>query len=284
MAQTLQEIQNEIITAKNQVPELSQLTSTCNTAIWKHWVYIVSIVILSLQKRFDWFLMDVQNVIYNLKPGTPRWYINKAKEFQYGFNLVAEQDYYDNTGIAQDIVLASKIIAHASFTEEPSIRMKVAKKNGNDLVKLAPNELQSFIYYVKRYKYAGVDLRGADLVNNLPATITSTNADNLKLSLLIKYNPFVLNNIGQRLDASDTEPIKKAIKAYLQNLDFDGLFSTQKLIDSIQRVEGVNDLHLYTIQTKYGNLPFTGVFVNFRPDSGYLIINDTDLTIIYQPS
>ncbi len=285
MAQTLEEIQNEMLAAKNAEPALAGFTSTSSTAIWLLWIFQFARAVLSIQKRFDLFINLVLTIIKNTKRGTPRWYSNTAKQFQYGFNLVPEQDYYDNTNIAESVVAASKIIAHASFTEEPSIRMKVAKKVGTDLAKLAPAELQAFIAYVKRYKYAGVDLRDVDTVNNLHATITSTDADNLKLGLRIRYNPLVLNNAGERLDGADAAPVVTALKNYLQNLDFDGLFSIQKLVDAIQKVEGVNDLNVDTCQSKYGALPFTSININFRPDSGYLTIDTiNDLNIVYQPS
>jgi hypothetical protein len=285
MAQTLEEIQNEMLAAKEAEPALDGFTSTSTTAIWLLWIYQFSRAVLSIQKRFDLFIVQVRTIIFNLKPGTPRWYVNKAKEFQYGFNLVPEQDYYDNTGVAANVVTASKIIAHASFTEEPSIRMKVAKKVGDNLAKLSPTELQAFIAYVRRYKYAGVDLRDVDTVNNLPATITSTEADNLKLSLRIKYNALVLNSAGARLDGADASPVVTAIKNYLQNLDFNGVFSKQKLVDNIQKVEGVNDLNVDSVQSKYGALPFTSINISFIPDSGYLVIDEiNDLNIVYQPS
>ena len=101
----------------------------------------------------------------------------------------------------------------------------------------------------------------------------------------IRYNPLVLNNAGERLDGADIAPVITALKSYLQNLDFDGLFSIQKLVDAIQKVEGVNDLNVDTCQSKYGALPFTSININFRPDSGYLTIDTiNDLNIIYQPS
>ena len=66
-------------------------------------------------------------------------------------------------------------------------------------------------------------------------------------------------------------------------LDFNGLFSVQKLVDKIQAVDGVDDLHIDQIQTKYGALPFMAVDIDFVPDSGYLVIDPADLIITYIP-
>ena len=276
MARTIVEIENIMIAEKEAQPSLDGLTSTSNTSIWRLWINVIANGIFSLEKLFDLFVLTVKNLILNLKPGTPRWYVYMVKKFQFGFDLVQDQDYYDNTGVPDDVVAASKIIAYAAFVEEPFVRMKLAKLVGSDLAKLTTDERLAVVAYVNRFKYAGIDLNAN--------TITSTDPDKLRLVLRVKYNPLVLNNLGARLDGTNPEPVKTGVKAYLKNLDFNGLFSTQKLVDQLQAVEGVDDLSVDNLQTKYGALPFTSVDINFVPDSGYLIIDDVDLLITYQPS
>lgn len=277
MARTITEIQNDMI-AKVQADATlgALLTSTSKTAIWRLWIYIIAVAMWALENLFDLFTADVNDIIANKNPHTARWYVNKVKEFQYGFNLVPEHEYYDNTGIDETVVAASKIVAYAAFVEQPFVRLKLAKLVGSDLAKLTPTERAAVVAYVLRFKDAGVKLNDA--------TITSTDPDKLKLTLRVKFNPLVLDSTGARLDGTNPEPVKTAVKGYLQNLDFNGLFSIQKLVDALQKVEGVADLNVDLIQTQYGALPFTSVNISFVPDSGYLIIEDADLIITYQPA
>lgn len=273
MARSITEIKDEILNAKAIEPALDDLNSTSNTAIWRVWINITATCIWTLEKLFDIFKTDVDDTISRKNPHTPQWYVEKAKAFQYGFNLVAEKDYYDNTGIADAVVEASKIVKYAAMPELPFLRLKVAKLVGQNLAKLEAAELTAFRAYVKRYKGAGVRLNDN--------TITSTDPDNLKLELRIKYNPLVLNSAGARLDGTNATPVKEAIKKYLYNLEFNGTFSTQQMVDYIQAVEGVEDVSVDIIQHKYGLLVFSSVNIDFVPDSGYLIIEDADFSATY---
>ncbi len=279
MARTITEIRDIMLAEKAAQSALDDLTSTSVTAIWRLIFYIVAVCIWSLEKLYDIFKLEVADTIARKNPHQARWYVEKAKEFQYGYTPVAEKDYYDNTGIAPDVVLASQIIAYAALVELPFIRLKVAKKVGANLAPLSAPELAAFVAWVLRFKDAGVKLK--------TSTITSTAPDNLKLILRIKYNPLVLNSTGGRLDATTATPVPDGIKAYLANKsseDFNGLFSAQKLIDAIQAIDGVEDLSVDSMQKKYGALPFTAVDIDFIPDSGYLVIEDVDLQITYIPA
>jgi hypothetical protein len=138
---------------------------------------------------------------------------------------------------------------------------------GADLAALETAELNAFKDYLAKVKDAGVKLN-----------ITSTAADKLKLSYRIKYNALVLNASGGRIDGTVATPVKDAIKQHLKNLPFNGIFSVTSLVDAIQNVEGVQDVKIDVVQTKYGALPFSSVDIDYIPDSGYLRIDDVDLT------
>ena len=276
MARTTDEIKNIMLAEKASQPALAGLDTDSSTSVWGLMMYVIATAMSSLEKLFDLFKQQVIDIINSLRPGTPRWYVYMVKKFQYGFDLVPEQDYYDNTGIPAADIAASKIIAYAAFVEEPFVRMKLAKLNGNDLTKLTDPERLAVTAYVKRYKYAGVDLKYE--------TITSTDADELRLVMRIKYNPLVLNGTGARIDGTNPHPVKDAVKTYLQNLDFNGRFSIQKLVDQIQQVPGVDDLVMDSVQSKYGALPFTSFTMQVTPDSGYFIIQDANLLITYLPA
>jgi hypothetical protein len=219
----------------------------------------------------DVFKVDIDNTIAAMKPHSLQWYAEKAKAFQYGDDLVAESDLYDNAGLTDAQILAKKIVSYAAVVEqERGVRIKVAKTVSDDLGALDAGELAAFSDYMKKIKDAGVKL-----------LITSGPADSLLLNLRIEYNPLVLNSTGARIDGVTMTPVKDAIKLHLKNLPFNGVFSVQKLVDVIQAVEGVNDLHVDQVQSKYGALAFTSIDISVIPDAGYLRIADEDLTINY---
>ncbi len=275
MARTIEEIQQSMITAVQADATLAPLlTSTSKAAVWRLMLYIVAVAIWTMDKLFDILKVDIDETIAALKPHSLRWYAGKAKAFQYGYNLVDEADYYDNTGIDETTIAASKIVSYAAVVEQVrGVRIKVAKTVGTDLGALSVGELASFTQYMKEVKDAGVKLR-----------ITSTAADSLKLALRIQYDPLVINATGGRIDGTTATPVKDAIKLHLKNLPFNGVFSIQKMVDAIQAVEGVSDLNVDSVQTKYGALPYTAVNISVIPDAGYLRIQDADLTIIYTPA
>lgn len=280
MARSINEIKSDLLAKVAADTTLAPLlTSTSNTAIFKLWCYVWAVAAWTLENLQDLFKQEVDYTIAQDKTHTPQWYVNKAKDFQYGYNLVPGQDYYDNTGIADDVVAASKIVAFAALVEEPKIRMKVAKLSGSDLAPLSAPELTAFIAYVKRYKDAGVRLHGTTLTS--AATITSTAADKLKLAIRVIINPLVLDTTGARRDGTNATPVKDAVKRYLQNIGFNGLFDIQQLEAEILKVDGVITLKIDSIQTKYGALPFTTVDINFVPDSGYIVMDDVDFSPTY---
>lgn len=272
MARTITEIQQSIIDNVQANATLSPLlTSTSKTAVWRLFAYIVAVCAWTLEQLFDIFKTDIDEQISAKKPHSLRWYAEIAKAFQYGYDLVDEADYYDNTGIDDDVVAASKIVSYAAVVEQTrGVRIKVAKTVDTDLAALASGELDSFSDYMKKIKDAGVKLQ-----------ITSGPADSLRLVLRIRYNPLVLNSAGARIDGTTATPVRDAIRAHLLNLPFNGVFSVQKLVDAIQAVEGVNDMNVDGCYTKYGLLNFSSVNISIVPDAGYLRILNDDLLITY---
>lgn len=271
MARTITEIQNEIIEQVAINPVLSTLaTSTSKTAIWRNIANVVATVIWTVETLFDLHRTETDAKIAALKPHSLQWYAGKAVDFQYGYSLPADSDVYDNTGEDETEVENSKIVDYAAVVEqERGLRIKVAKDDGSDLVELSNPELSAFIEYMKRIKDAGVRL-----------SITSGPADSLKLSLDVYYDPLVLNSEGERIDGFSSEPVQDAIKKYLKNLPFNGVFVVQSLIDVLQQVEGVKIAHVASVLARYGLLPFQSFSVKYVPDSGYLrLSDDSDLTI-----
>lgn len=270
MARTISEIQQSIVDNVTGNDTLGPLfTSTSKTAVWRLWTYIVAVCAWSIEKLMDIFRAEVDEKISAMKPHSLRWYAEIARRFQYGFDLLPEADYYDNTGADEQLLEASKIVSYAAVVEqERGVRIKIAKTIDSDLGPLTTEELLSFTDYMKKVKDAGVKL-----------LITSGPADALRLNLRIKYNALVLDSAGVRIDGTSMKPVQNAIREHLLHLPFNGVFSVQKLVDAVQRVEGVNDLNVDECSTRYGVLPFASVDIAVVPDAGYLRIDDDNLNI-----
>lgn len=275
MARTITSIENEIIAQVQANATLGPLlTSMSKTAIWRLMVFVCAVVMWSIEQLFDIHKADIEEQIATLKPHSLRWYAEKTKLFQYGFNLVPETDVYDNTGIDESVVESSKIIDYAVAVEvERGLRIKVATTVGNDLAPLNIDQLNAAKQYLKRFKDAGVKVE-----------MTSTVADSLKLTADVYFNPLVLKSDGSRLDGENSTPVQDGTKAYLKNLPFNGLFILQNLVDEMQKIDGVVLIDIKAASARYGTLPYQSFSVQYLPDGGYLrFVSNDDLTINFIP-
>lgn len=274
MARTVTEIRNVLLAQKELHPELNVLNSSSSVSVWRLVLDVVAYAIWTMEKLWDVFKSDVDNTISTLKPHSTKWYAQKAKLFQYGFDLANESDSYNNAGVEDALIAESKIITYAAVVEQTrGLRIKVARDSGSDLDALTDAQLDAFIFYMQQVKDAGVKLN-----------ITSSVADSLKLTLTVKYNPLVLNSLGQRIDGTSPTPILSAIQYFLKNLPFNGRFSIQKMVDAIQQVDGVEDLNVDNCQARYGVLPYANINISYLPDSGYLRALSENVTINYIPT
>lgn len=258
--------------AANQ-PAIDMFNNASKVALWKIIFYACSFSIWTLEKIYDLVKIETDDRIGLLKPHSARWYAYMASQFQYGYNLVTDADYYDNTALTEAQITASKIVAYAAVVEQTrGIRIKAAKLVNGDLAPLTANELTAFTAYMEEIKDAGIKL-----------LITSSVADSLKSTLRIYYNAQVLTNNGGRIDGQTATPVQDAFNDYLRNLTFNGLFVPQLMIDHLQAVDGVVIVKDDSWQARYGALPFGGIDVEYTPDAGYLRLDtaaDLQLTFI----
>jgi len=276
MARTIDEIQQSMITAIQADPVLAPVaTSTSKVAIWRLMTRIFASCAWGVEMLFDTLKAEVNELIANLKPHSARWYATKAKQFQYGFSLIIDSDFYDNTGFTDDQIEDSQVVKYSAVTEgeDGKLRIKIAGISGDDLAPISGPQLISFTEYIKRIKDAGVKI---SIVNQV--------SDKLSLDLKIYYNPLIIDGTGQRIDGADNTPVQNAVKTFLKNQPFNGVFVLAYLVDALQKIDGVVIPHVNQCLTKYGTFSFTSVDVQYIPDSGYLRFeNDSDLTITFIP-
>nr|DAI26079.1 MAG TPA: Baseplate structural protein [Caudoviricetes sp.] len=277
MARSIQDIQQLIYAQKAQEPALESLNSTSKVAMWRLWVYIISVAIWSLEKLFDLHRTDINKRLTELKPHTARWYRSKALAFQYGFSLSLESDKYNNQWLTDEQIEASKIIKYSAVVEsknEGRLIVKIAGEQGDTLQPITDVQRKSFEAYLQEIKDAGVRL---SVVNYQP--------DVLHLQMKIVYDPLVLDSNGQSITKA-TKPVEETIKSYLKRLPFNGELVLAHLIDALQQAEGVKIPHLVLAQSK--NITSSGEYGAFEtieiskiPTAGYFTIdNYNDITYI----
>ena len=277
MARSIQDIQQLIYAQKAQEPALESLNSTSKVAIWRLWVYIISVARWSLEKLFDLHRTDIDKRLTELKPHTARWYRSKALAFQYGYYLAHDSDKYNNQWLTDEQIEASKIIKYSAVVEsknEGRLIVKIAGEHGDTLQPITDAQRQSFEAYLQEIKDAGVRL---SVVNYQP--------DVLHLQMKIIYDPLVLDSNGQSI-AKATKPVEETIISYLKRLPFNGELVLAHLIDALQQAEGVKIPHLVLAQSKnitsgggYG--AFETIEISKIPTAGYFTIdNFNDITYV----
>jgi len=277
MARTIDDIQKQIIAAKNAQPELAALDSTSKVAVWALWAYVTAVCFWTLESLFDVHKASVDKAISEMKAHTLRWYRSKALAFQFGQALVFESDYYDNTGLTSEVVDVMKIIRQAAITEntEGTLRLKIATEvDGilSPLSRINPDQYTPFVTYMNLIKDAGVKL----IIDSLPA-------DKLMLSIDIYYDPLVIDATGGRLDGSSVKPVEIAVNEYLKSLPFNGEFIIAALTDKLQVTAGVVVPQIKYANISYGDLPWVSVDARYVPYGGYLRVYDVaaDLIVNY---
>lgn len=287
MARSIQDIQEQIYQAKASEPALNELNSTSKTAIWRLMIYIVSVAIWTLEKLFDLHTADIDDKLARLKPGTARWYHEKALAFQYGFNLLPDSDKFspltpEGGTYTEEQIANSRIIKYCAVVDaaqESRIVIKVATESGGQLSPITPHQYEAFSAYINEIKYAGVAV-----------TILNREPDILKLQITIVRDPLILDENGMEV-LTGKYPVREAIEGFMKKLPFNGKLSLQGLVDEVQGVKGVKDLSLDLAQSKWieGSIygEFSPISISLVPQSGYFKVNfdeedETKSVINYQ--
>ena len=254
MARTIDQISDAIVSKMQKDVRLSELTTDSKVSIWGRFVYCVAFCVWVLETLFDTHKAEITDALANQKKGSPLWYRNMALAFQYGFDLVKQNEFqlitdtdqFDNTNYTDEQIEASKIIKYAAVTEaeqESKLIIKVATENAAKVLSpIGDAEKTAFDYYIDVINYAGVKY---EIINYAP--------DRLQLNLTIKIDPKVINSSGMKILMSavdvGTKPVETAINQFMKELPFDGKMVLNKLIDKLQSVEGVIDPILNSAQT-----------------------------------
>ena len=209
-------------------------------------IYVVATCAAAIENMFDWFKQDVNKIISEERYGYRGWYVNKAKEFEYSGN---------------------KIISHASCEEMNfGVKMKVAKGIAGSLQQLDSSEELAFSTYINRIKPAGI-----------PVQIINQPADAIKIAMDVYYDPIVLDSYNAM------QTIVNGINQYLQNIDFNGVYTSMEMVDYLQSIDGLGIIEVDEVETKpAGENSYSPIENGCRsvPVSGYYVLdNDSDIRL-----
>lgn len=274
MARTIGEIQTGMFEKIVANEVLASLSSTSKFAIYRLFVFVVAFAIWLLEMIFDKHKEQIDTALYEQKSGTPRWYRSMSLVFQYGFNLLTDDDQFDNTGATDDEIEASKIIKYCSVKESSEsnrLTIKVAGESGTDLNPLNEDQITAFAEYLKEIKYAGVKI---SVVNNP--------ADRLQLDMDVYRDVLVLDSEGNSIKNAG-KPVEDAVKEYMKNLPFDGELVLNDLIGFLRKVNGVENVNIRLAQSSIWNTvtnaydEYQPINVEKIPVAGYFVVPDFDL-------
>ncbi len=198
------------------------------------WAGVVAMAIYTIEVLFAQHMVEVNAREDSMRIGTTDWWRRVCLAFQYGDDLV----YNDETNVYEYAAIddAAKIIKFAEVreVEGPGLLILINGADGDGNPEPLPvgDERTAFAAYLAKVKIAGI-----------PVVWGSYNPDNLSVSLSVKYNPLVLDSSGQLIGGTD-EPVRIAIESYLRNLPYgSGLINKTALVDAIQAAEGVLDVY-----------------------------------------
>lgn len=282
MARTLTEIKDGI--TANFVAEMAAIGITVDSSTWsithlaRIIIYVASLGIYMLEKIFAAHIAEVDEKLATLKPPTRQWIAGVIKNYQHGFPLISETDRFDNTGYTDVEVEASKVVKHVAVIRQVNVygrvklRLKIAGSNGIDLVQSSTAVVNGLSAYLDVALAAGDNWE----VEGKPF-------DKIKMKWRIYYDPLILSATGSRLDGTDPEPVKNAIKEFfVSGIPFSGTYILAKHIDFIQSVQGVKVPEILDCSASYGNLPYQPITTYYVPDGGWIrFAQDIDLEIIY---
>lgn len=264
MARTQEEIYQEILTQKEATPELTGLDSPSSTSIWQLMFRCVAQIINYLEVKWDTFKIELQEIIDANQFGTFAWWEKKVEDFQFGDQLV----FINNKWVYATIDEAKKIVKYISITDDRGIvNVKAAKQSANRPVNLDTEEAAALLSYMRKVRPPGIRM----IVASLPA-------DQLKLEFKIYYNAQISLDVLKPL-------VEAQIVNYINNLDFNGVLFTNKLIDAIQSVDAVinEQVEVISASVKQGASPYAQFGLKYQAISGYFEIdNDFPLSATLQ--
>lgn len=231
MSRTLTEIYNEAVETRNKYLELTELTNDSKMSIINAFTWVTAAAIYSFETLLDVFTTDIAKTFTQRINGTSAYYANAMLKWQYGDDLIINDEGTAFHYATED--RTKRLITHVSYQEyyneefkDNILILKVASGEGRSLSQLSDEELIAARAYLNQIKFAGVK-----------CNVVSRRGDVLVPRLTVYYDGAITKE--ELYDNIDT-----ALIDFIVNMKFDSLVYSQKIIDAIQKVEHVTDVHI----------------------------------------
>ena len=231
MSRTLTEIYNEAVETRNKYLELTELTNDSKMSIINAFSWVTAAAIYSFETLLDVFTTDIAKTFTQRINGTSAYYANAMLKWQYGDDLIINDEGTAFHYATEDTT--KRLITHVSYQEyyneefkDNILILKVASGEGRSLSQLSDEELIAARAYLNQIKFAGVK-----------CNVVSRRGDVLVPRLTVYYDGAITKE--ELYDNIDT-----ALIDFIVNMKFDSLVYSQKIIDAIQKVEHVTDVHI----------------------------------------
>lgn len=268
MARTIDNIQQQIIDAKNATADLSGLTSDSRRANWYLWTRLVATIIAFFEQMLDVFKSEIETIVSVGAPSTPQWIQDRVFKFQYDainpqiLEIIDLVPQYPS--INTDLQIVTRCSVKTNFSN--NVNVKVAK--GTTPEPLDVSELSALQRYLTIIGVAGINYQAQSLYS-----------DKLMVNASIYYN-------GQ-YSAIISDNVQLAITNYLSNIPFDGQVIISDLEGAIKAVGGVNDVVLNEVYARANVTAYVDatklvtesqlLLRNWNTIAGY-IVPETELT------
>lgn len=230
--------------------------------------YIVAACHYVLESIFEKFTQDVEQKISRAVVASIPWYFDKAKAFQYGDALVLNPRTFGYEYAKVDT--SKQLVKYVAVRDRgASIEMLVSAGQDGKPTPLSDDILTAFKHYINAIKIAGV------VIN-----VRTRKADELTIAVKVVVDPLKINRQGVDI-ASSEKVVEHAIENYLADIVYGGTFNKTKLVDAIQRVDGVVDVVLGTCKYKAGDEFKEIAGNNYTAVGGSFIAVGLDKTIEY---
>ena len=230
--------------------------------------YIVAACHYVLESIFEKFTQDVEQKISRAVVASIPWYFDKAKAFQYGDALVLNPRTFGYEYAKVDT--SKQLVKYVAVRDRgASIEMLVSAEQDGKPTPLQDDFLTAFKHYINAIKIAGV------VIN-----VRTRKADELSIAVKVVVDPLKINRQGVDI-ASSEKVVEHAIENYLADIVYGGTFNKTKLVDAIQRVDGVVDVALGICKYKAGDEFKEIAGNNYTAVGGSFIAVGLDKTIEY---
>lgn len=230
--------------------------------------YIVAACHYVLESIFEKFTQDVEQKISRAVVASIPWYFDKAKAFQYGDALVLNPRTFGYE--YAKINTLKQLVKYVAVRDRgASIEMLVSTEQNGKPTPLSDEVLTAFKHYINAIKIAGV------VIN-----VRTRKADELSIAVKVVVDPLKINRQGVDI-ASSEKVVEHAIENYLADIVYGGTFNKTKLVDAIQRVDGVVDVVLGVCKYKAGDEYKEIAGNNYTAVGGSFVAVGLDKTIEY---